>query len=292
MPERRTLSRWVGGIPSWLWNPRIESPIFVIGCPRSGTTLLVNLLALHPDLCNLSEGAEIWAPEDFDDPQVDHVWTADAATDARIDALHRRFEFFRQRAGGGRLLNKRPRSSVRLPFLHRAFPDATILHILRDGRAVVRSLMKRIEGEPERKHLPYGGFCKPANWRDHVDDAPLRRCALQWRDIVLQARRDATLFAPRLLELRYEGLCRRPRDTVERLWKFLGLQHCPEALEGIPPFFENRSRNVFADWEETALDETTKLLGELLKELGYLDGHGETLPAIVDEISTSERCDS
>lgn len=268
----------IGAIPSFIWRPRLERPLFVVGCPRSGTTLLAGLLGLHPDLANLSEGEWIWDPEGFDDPEADHVWSADDATAQRIDVLHRRFEFFRRLEGRPRLLNKRPRSSVRLPFIHRAFPDARIVHVHRDGRAVLRSLLARVEKDPGRRAIPYGGFCKPPDWRARRDGSLEESFAHLWVELVTTIRRHAPLFGERFFELSYAALCRDPRRMLRRIWAFAGLDPEPPPLATVPPFFEDRSRHVFAEWTPERLAAATEIQRDLLVELGYLkdgrDGEG------------------
>src|SRR5688572_11196365 len=102
---------------------RLDRPVFMIGSPRSGTTVSVKILGRHPELANWSEAGKFWDPDGYDDPDADHAWGAERATPDEIDRLHQRFEYARQiRGGRPRFMNKHPRMSVRLDYLRAAFP--------------------------------------------------------------------------------------------------------------------------------------------------------------------------
>ena len=104
---------------------RLAEPIFLVGSPRSGTTLTVNLFGTHPDVANWSEGGRLWDPIHYHDPEADHHWTAEDATPGQIRRLHRWCEWYRQSHGKARFVNKHPRNSVRIDYLRRVFPDAS-----------------------------------------------------------------------------------------------------------------------------------------------------------------------
>src|SRR4051794_16959899 len=50
--------------PDW-WSLRLHNPVFVIGCARSGTTVLSQWLDSHADVANLSEANDIWDPSGY-----------------------------------------------------------------------------------------------------------------------------------------------------------------------------------------------------------------------------------
>jgi hypothetical protein len=247
---------------------RLERPIFVIGAPRSGTTLAVDLFATHPDVANWSEAGRIWDPSGYDDPEAEHAWPAALATAARRARLHGWFEWYRQSQGRARFVNKHPRNSLRIPFLRAAFPDAQYIHVIRDGRAVVSSILEEIRRHERRRRRPMGGFAKPAGWRELLRDDPAEQAALQWQAIVRTARADGAALGGALLEVRYERLCAEPRETYRTLFSFAGLRTDEAALAAIPQRLEES-----AGWRKrltrAELAVIERAAGPMLAELGY-----------------------
>ncbi len=122
-------------------------PIFVIGSPRSGTTLLRLMLDSHP---RISCGEETHFLRDLEaivgrDWQLvrtyglDREWWLD-----RIRALYEDFQTaVLSRSGKARWAEKDPTYTLHLPFIEELFPDALYVHLLRDGHDVVASFRDR-----------------------------------------------------------------------------------------------------------------------------------------------------
>jgi len=266
------MPRWT--VRSLAWRAlhptaRLVEPIFIVGSPRSGTTLAVNLFATHPDLANWSEGGRLWDPVHYHDPDAEHYWTAEDATPARMRRLHRWCEWYRQSQGKARFVNKHPRNSLRIGYLRRAFPDARFIHVIRDGRAVVSSILVQIGRRERRQKRPMGGFAKPPGWRALLRDDLAEQTALQWQAIVRTVREQSRALGGAYTEVRYEALCARPRETVRELYRFAGLRSDDAALAGIPATLEE-SDNWRRHLTPEQLATIEKSAGELLRELGYL----------------------
>jgi hypothetical protein len=247
---------------------RLVAPIFLVGAPRSGTTLAVNLFGSHPDVANWSEAGRLWDPIHYHDPEAEHYWTADQATPAQIRRLHRWCEWYRQAHGKARFVNKHPRNSLRIGYLRRVFPDAQFIHVIRDGRAVVSSMLEQIGRRERRQKRPMGGFAKPPGWRAMMRDDLAEQAALQWQAIVRTVREQRAALGPAYTEVRYEALCAHPRDIYRELFRFAGLRSDDAALAGIPAQLEQSE-----GWRERLAPEARasveKAAGELLRELGY-----------------------
>jgi sulfotransferase family protein len=134
----------------------VDRPIFISGCNRGGTTILADLLAAHPQIKNVgeghtySEGQYIWRLK-FPD-RSNHRWAVEPwLSQMRKTAAHATPElvrFFRERFSAEvgpcqRILEKTPANAVRIPFIDACFPDARFVHVIRDGRDTVCSLMAR-----------------------------------------------------------------------------------------------------------------------------------------------------
>jgi hypothetical protein len=104
-------------------------------------------------------------------------------------------------------VEKTPKNGERFHFVRRHFPNAKLVHIIRDGRDVVCSLRRTAFAKLD--HSPWESV-----------EAVLR-CAVQWRTSVragLRLRGD-----PAYYELRYEDLVRDPVSTLRDLTGFLGV---------------------------------------------------------------------
>jgi hypothetical protein len=247
---------------------RLVEPIFLVGSPRSGTTLTVNLFGTHPDVANWSEGGRLWDPIHYHDPEAEHHWTAEQATPGQIRRLHRWCEWYRQSHGKARFVNKHPRNSMRIAYLRRAFPDARFIHVIRDGRAVVSSILAQIGRRERRQKRPMGGFAKPPGWRALMRDDLAEQTALQWQAIVRHVREQGRALGPAYTEVRYEALCATPRPIYRELFRFAALRNDDAALAGIPEKLEeSESWRTRLAPEQLATIE--KAAGELLRELGY-----------------------
>lgn len=250
-------------------NARLERPIFIIGCPRSGTTVATELFARHPDVVSLSEAQEVWDPEHHLDPEADHHWTAERVTSEEARRLHARFEFHRRLHRARRLLNKNPRSSVRLDYIRAVFPDACFLHVIRDGRAVVHSLLEETRKHPQRGQFPFGNFCKPPNWRELLRYPALEQAAWQWKEIVSHVLTRRQDLGASYHEFHYEDLCVDPRGVLREAYAFAGLRVDRDALGRLPEGLDSRNLKWKMALGSGDIEAVNRIQAPLLQQLGY-----------------------
>jgi tetratricopeptide (TPR) repeat protein len=130
--------------------PSPEDPaahIFFVGFPRSGTTLLEQILASNPDVVVLDERDTLTeATRDLftSDAKLDRLMRLDAdhATTYR-DHYWRRVRTYCPNVAGKVFIDKHPLNSDRLPLIDKLFPNAKVLFALRDPRDVVLSCFRR-----------------------------------------------------------------------------------------------------------------------------------------------------
>jgi tetratricopeptide (TPR) repeat protein len=128
-------------------------PIFIVGLPRSGTTLFERMLSQHPDIASAGELKDFlhqmrWAV-DIPGSGLEGIQTMIEHSD-RIDFAslgHRYLEQTRWRAKGRRFyIDKLPNNYLFVHWIHRALPQAPILHIQRDPMDVCFSNFKAMFG--------------------------------------------------------------------------------------------------------------------------------------------------
>jgi tetratricopeptide (TPR) repeat protein len=139
---------------SWRQSPparsRAADPrahIFLVGFPRSGTTLLENVLASHPDVVTLeekdtlgeAESAYLTSAEGLE--RLAGISSGEALR--QRDAYWSKVASFGVEPRGRVFIDKMPLSSVMLPVISKLFPNARILFARRDPRDVVLSCFRR-----------------------------------------------------------------------------------------------------------------------------------------------------
>ncbi len=182
----------------------------VIGCARSGTSILGELIAAHEHVKYIYEAHEVWEIGGLGIGES-HRLTAEHATPDVVAAIRGKFE---EQFDGRMIVEKCPRNSLRVPYIHRIFPEAKIINIIRDGRDVTCSLRPGI-GAAEWRHL------KPENWKELFQLPGLERCARVWKEVVTIAEEDLKNMDH--LDVRYEALVRDPKPLAARVLGHLGL---------------------------------------------------------------------
>jgi hypothetical protein len=210
-------------------------PIFVLGCPRSGTTLLLQALLQSPELRSVhSEGHILW--DAYQHPR-ERSWESDALGADDVSARERDYIYLAVRlwTTGRRFVDKTPESCLRLAYLDALFPDATYVFLRRRAADNVNSLIEGWRARPRfvKYRLPSGhswSFVLVPGWRELVG-APLEEiCAQQYiacNEAVLEARE--AIEPSRWHELSYEDLTAAPTEALRALFGRLELRFPDEA---------------------------------------------------------------
>jgi len=127
-------------------------PVFIIGCGRSGTTILGKTLSKHQNVHLLNERRDLWhkAYPEFNvwsDKHVNNKLSVNkkSHTKKQTDILRRLFFKEQVLNKSDVLLEKLPINSFRVEFLTSAFPDAQFIYLHRNGLQVCSSIEKAIK---------------------------------------------------------------------------------------------------------------------------------------------------
>jgi len=253
-----------------------EKPhVFVLGAPRSGTTLMFSILASHPSMAYIDCETFFFVPRDIfnlssykrlaDNSNIslkeigDHVKSSED-----VVRLYDSIAADVMTAGGGsRFLEKTPFHILYIDFLIKHFPNAKFVNMVRDGRDCYRS-NKRLA---DYYHKPLENF------------------SVVWRDSIRA--RQAVGNHPQVMDVKYEDLTTFPERIVRELMTFLGEDFFPYQIDPThhsrPKIFENdkgheRLRQPIkptsiGKWREKLtideIDYFQKLAGKELLAMGY-----------------------
>lgn len=252
------------------------SPIFVVGCPRSGTSVLSHSLARHPQTW-LSAESDFMVPliqgtekaHAFGTRRAELHWLCAqevgreellAAVGAGINAL------YTNRSGGLRWIEQTPLYTRYMLQLGAMFPGARFVHLVRDGRDVVQS-------------MTHSGF-EAVAW-----STDFAKACQAWHDYLTDGLQYAQLLGERVLTVRHEALSADPRTVMGRILAHLELPFEEATLEffvggrRINSSFGDKKgerRSWREDWSPRQVAQFQKTCGALLSELGY---EGEDAPA-------------
>jgi len=303
---------------------KIYKPIFIIGCPRSGTSLLYQILRLHSEVAYITpvtnvvfgkkkfffekpymvnflhfiidklpykyvpnrykgphdgslylknlpetnEGHRIWRC--FHKNKDHHYLNEDDVSEEffnyLIDFVIYHLEIFNKE----RFLSKNPQYSLGIKFLNKIFPDSLFVHIVRDGRAVVNSILKR---RRESRGEAFWWGAKPPNWRELEKLSILKQISMQWLTIIniIEADVKETINLERYYLIKYENLVNNPKAEIEKLLEFLELRK--ENYINIDDYkyiigkYKNKKWKV--EFNDSEKQEINTILKYKLYELGY-----------------------
>ncbi len=114
--------------------------VFIFGSPRSGTTLLENLLNHHRQIAEWYEPYYLWE-RFFPVPDTD-TWQIEHLTKQVRKKIRSEFGIYSKKSGKAIIVDKTPPHAFNLKIIHKIFPEAKFIHILRDGRDVTLSIKK------------------------------------------------------------------------------------------------------------------------------------------------------
>jgi hypothetical protein len=230
-------------IPPTDSDPRL-CPVFIVGFPRTGTTLLYRILCRHsafyPQICEARSGynpiiethfdrwffqysVDLWCLEDNNSPRQWFAGSSAAYTSFLLDCF-RAFHLHAATARGcPRILEKTPSHIFLCEFMVRAFPNARILCLRRDPADTVASFRRR-------RAMQAGS---DGEWLDLANDLDsFIRC---WNQNTAAWSEFITHFPNHGRTVDYFQLTTKPFATVVEVFRFIGEEMEPHILEGSAP---------------------------------------------------------
>lgn len=239
----------------------VAQPIFIVGFPRSGTTMVEQTLTAHP---RISAGDELPAineltaiiPRMLSSPLTYPEAFADLWLGDQVEGLDNLRDYYLQRArqlgavkkGASFFTDKMPLNETHLGLIGLIFPQAPIVHLLRHPLDVVLSVFSN--------HLTHGFYCA-------YDLESIARHYVLVMGLVEHYRREMNL---RYLPVRYEDIVDDQESNVRKIMSFVGVPFDKRCLN----FHENRryARTAsYAQVTEKLYDRSRYRYRAYLKEL-------------------------
>lgn len=257
---------------------------FIFGHARSGTTLLMRLIRLHPEVhCNYQAHFFTRKPllkSLVDTPEAEE-WLARKSNrwnygrDLSPLVLRAAADIIMERDAarqGKRIVGDKSPSSVihgqTVRDLHAVYPDAKIIYIVRDGRDVIISERFRnfIEESKfltaEDKRIITDLRHDPAPFNDGhrsiFTDPFIRRTAGDWANDLQETEDESrSLFGENFYDLRYEDLLEHPFDELKKVWEFLGVKVSKALKKNI---LEEMASNPDEEWQSRRNEDIASFL--------------------------------
>ena len=275
----------------------MRPPVFIIGCPRSGTSFLYHLLLSAGGFAEFHTQMNVF---DVLEPiygdlsvrrnkeKMMRDWLRSKAfrvsglsaheIEAKVqrqclsgsDFLRVVMEEIARSQSVDRWIDSTPTNIPHMPRIHKDFADAKFVHIIRDPRDVALSLDKRT-------------WSRPLPWDRHKS---LLAAGIYWEWIVRRGRKYGAAIGSNYIEVRYEDLVNRPAETLDSLGRFLGhdlnydriqrvgIGSVKRPLTSFKEDFEHGKFNPVGRWQSRfppdQLPCFESLIGDYMQELGYV----------------------
>jgi hypothetical protein len=233
---------------SFITNEPGKSPVFILGCGRSGTTILGTALSKHQKVVYLNEPRDLWV---LAYPETD-IWSSQAferkgkiiltESDEREEKSRKLREVFyleTVKSNKPVLIEKTPINNFRLHLINAIFPNARFIYIYRNGLEVASSIERRCYSSPWFGSNQYKWKQLTQIAMSSVDTEKLPALCTDFYDMGLLEWRLSTEAAlnflkrlpkERFFELTYNDLVDNPIATITKIVSFIGIPPDPDVL--------------------------------------------------------------
>jgi len=290
-------------------SDKLKTPIILLGNSRSGTTLVQNLMSVHPEITKWFEPNTMWL---YADPGRGHdEFDKNDATEKVKKYIRKQFLKYQQSHENRVVLEKSPHNILRIPYVREIFPEAKYLYIVRNPFSVISSIelkwqrpvtgkgaFRRLKETPisqihhyvakfisqqynkrilKRKYLSSWGPRYRGLDEDLKKLGMLTVISKQWAIGSKKAENDFAAFEPgQVLRLRYEDFVEDPIRDLERICDHCGYEMTHDMVKAAKESVRS-DRNL--KWQRFDPKDLARILPEIEEEMRR---HGYEIP---DEVA-------
>lgn len=282
-----------------------KAPLIIIGAGRSGTNLLRDTLTSLENFATwpCDEINLIWRHGNIAQPH--DVFGPELATPKVTSYIRGQFDKLQRRTGADIIIEKTCANSLRIPFIDAIFPEARYLYIVRDGRDVAISAMRRWTSgidisylvrklrfapptdipiyamnfarnrikqmqSPDRRQGSWGPRFPDID--DWAKTRPLVEvCARQWAECVrLSDEAFAKMPDHKSYKIHYEDFVSDPKQALVGIESWLGTDIISTMPAAALASINTTSKGTWKNPDNPISDEAAKIMMSVLKAHGYV----------------------
>jgi len=291
-------------------SSELKPPIILFGNFRSGTTIVQEIVSIHPDVVGWYEPNSLWL---YADPGRHHdEFEESDATDKVKRYIRNQFLKYQQQHGNCVVMEKSPHNILRIPYVKAIFPEATFLYMVRDPFSFISSVelkwqkpvtgkgaIRRLKETPISQVHHYVGkyirqqFYKRVLRRKYLSawgprykrmEEDLKTFDMftiisrQWSEASKKAEKDLALFEKgEVLRLRYEDFVEDPVSDLERICAHCGLEMTNDMVKAAKETVKSDRK---LKWQRFDPLDLARIIPEVS---GEMQRHGYEIPAEISQ---------
>jgi hypothetical protein len=274
---------------------KTESPIFIVGTGRSGSTLLGIIMSMHKDAAYLNEPKALWhfayQEEDlignYTQGKAHYKLNETHITPRALSSMKKLYGFYLTTVFSKRVVDKYPELIFRMDYVKKIFPDAKILFLQRNGFQTAASTAQWIEDHREQKKNEIHDWWGLDNrkWNllvqqvvaeskllsRHIDkiiaiNNQVEKAAVEWIVTMEEGIYFQKKYPESILPLKYEELITNPETVMQKIFSFCKLENDSKCIQYAKQIVKPDSKNKSEPELASFLKET---INSLMKDLGY-----------------------
>ena len=228
-------------------------PVFIIGCGRSGTTILGKTLSKHTDIAYLNERRDLWHHAY---PELD-IWSGEnsdpklflnenyekSENTKKLAKLFHEEQIYRK---GSMLLEKLPINNFRLKFIRKCFPKARYIYLHRNGLEVANSIAKATpNGWFGKNNLKLKLLLNHSRKSDLELTKNIHKGLFEWSSSMSESHQFFSKLNSNLfIDLSYQSFLENPEHCLSKIFDFLEITYDKKSLKKLSDGISRRTKAV------------------------------------------------